>query len=221
MEHFKIMKLKSNLNNKYCAFTVLLILVGMLFPVSAFGELTANEIVKKSARLITGSSGFKSQFSIQSGSNKIEGMIVGSGDKFHITTPVSQSWFNGKNMWTYNSRSKETILTTPTLQEIMETNPLRLLRTNSNDYKAIFAKTQIKGKHVIVLVPRKKGTGIKRVDIVLSAAGCLPESIKVIPENGPVSTVKVNKIQTGIKIPASEFEYPKAKFANVEIVDLR
>lgn len=205
----------------FCRISFLLMLIAMLSPFSAYGELTATEIVKKSARLITGSTGFKSQFSLQSGNNKMEGMIVGSGDKFHITTPVSQTWFNGKNMWTYNSRSKETILTIPTPQEIAETNPLRLLRTNSTDYKAIFAKTQIKGKHVIVLVPRKSGTGIKRVDIVLSAAGCLPESIKVTPDNGPVSTVKINKIQTGLKISASEFEYPKSKFANIEVVDLR
>lgn len=187
----------------------------------AHAALTASEVVSKGASAISAASGLKCTFSISSSGQSMSGSLIAKGDNFMLRTPMATSWFDGHTLWTYNPRIQETTVSVPTEHEIREANPLRYLKSHKRNYSAIFARTQPKGKYAVVLVPKVRNTGIKRIDITLGGASCLPEIIKVTPDSGSPSVVTVKGIQTNVPVAVSEFRYPASDYPQAEIIDLR
>ncbi len=69
-------------------------------------------------------------------------------------------------------------------------------------------------------------TSSKETTVVTPTANEISESIKpekfvVIPRAGTAATVRIKSLDYSKSISASEFEYPKAKYPRVQIIDLR
>lgn len=194
----------------------------MAFAVS-FGasSQTADAMLKKAAAAINGAGGVTASFTLDYGQQKIKGTMKASGKKFALQTPATSTWYDGKSMWTYNSKNNETTLMTPTAQEVADANPLSIVNTYSVSFTAAFAKTQTKGSKTIVLTPKSKQLGYKSVHVTIPDGSSYPSKLVIIPSSGQKVTVSISQITTGQKLPESTFTYPRSKYPKAEIVDLR
>jgi outer membrane lipoprotein carrier protein lolA len=182
---------------------------------------TASEIMNKAARKAKSAQTISGTFSVTTSGKTFNGSLKASGSKFSFLTPMASSWYNGKNMWTYNASSKETTLVTPTASEIAESNPFEYLRTYSANYNATFSNKKIAGKYVIVLLPKSKRNTIKSVEVSLNGKTLKPERFVITPRSGASTTINVKSLEYSGAVKASEFEYPKSKYPGVQIIDLR
>lgn len=196
----------------------ILILLLCAFSLQARSE-NAAEVLSKAATKINSAKGLSCAFTLTSGTNSTKGTLKSSGSKYVIKTGVSSVWYNGKTMATYNPRTKEMTLMTPTSAELAESNPLCYLRGYEKEYTASFAKTAIKGKKVIELTAKRRTAAAKKVIITLSGTSGLPEKFTITGNDGSMTTAVISGLKYAASIPASEFNYPKMK--GVEIVDLR
>ncbi len=182
---------------------------------------TADGMLKKAAAAINGAGGLTASFSLDYGPQKMTGTLKASGKKFALQTSSSSTWYDGKNMWTYNANNSETTLMIPTAQEVGEANPLSIVNSYSTSFTAAFAKTQAKGCKTIVLTPKSKKSGYKSVHVTIPDGSSFPSKLVVIPTSGQKVTVSVSQVKTGVKLPESTFVYPKSKYPKAEIIDLR
>lgn len=182
---------------------------------------TATEIMDKAAGKAKSAKGISGTFSVTTSGKTFNGSIKASGSKFSFLTPMASSWYNGKNMWTYNASSKETTLVSPTASEIAESNPFEYLRTYSANYNAAFSNKKVAGKYIIMLIPKSKRNTIKSVEVTLNGKTLTPEKFVITPRSGASSTINVKTLEYSGAIKALEFEYPKNKYPGVQIIDLR
>ncbi len=182
---------------------------------------TAMEIMNRAAETVKNARGISGTFSVTTSGRSFNGSLKASGSKFRFSTPAASSWYNGKNMWTYNASSRETTVVSPTASEISESNPLEYIKTYSAGYNATFSNKKIAGKYVITLLPKSKRNTIKSVEVTLNGKTLKPERFVVTPKSGAVTTVNVKSLDYTGTINASEFEYPKNKYPKVQIIDLR
>ena len=85
----------------------------------------------------------------------------------------------------------------------------------------MFSKTRIKGKYVVDLTPKSRKSTVRKVTLTINASTFIPEKISVTGTSGQTADVTVGAVRRNVKIAASEFEYPAAKYRGVELVDLR
>ncbi len=199
---------------------ILVLLIGLasVFSVSA---QTADAVLKKAAAAVNGANGLTASFTIDSGDHKLNGTLKSSGKMFALQTSATSTWYDGKSMWTYNPKTSETTLMTPTAAEVAESNPLSLVNSYSSSFTAAFAKTQSKGSKTIVLTPKSKKSGYKSVHVTIADGSSIPSKLVVIPSSGQKLTVSISQVKLNQKLPSSTFTYPKSKYPKVEIVDLR
>lgn len=204
-------------NLKIC----ILLLLSFIMGCGSLSAQTADAVLKKTAAAIKGADGLSASFTLTSGSQKISGSMKSASGKFSLVTSTISTWYDGKTMWTYNSKTNETTVMTPTQAELAEANPLYLVNSYSGNFTASFAKTQPKGAKAIVLTPKSKKLGYKSVHITISDATNLPSQVVVVPLSGQKITITVAQVKTRQKLQASAFTYPKSKYPGAEIVDLR
>ena len=193
--------------------------VGITLSMSA--AETADGMLKKAAAAINGAGGLTASFTLDYGQQKMTGTLKASGRKFALQTSTASTWYDGKNMWTYNAGSNETTLMVPTPQEVAEANPLSIVNSYASTFTAAFAKSQAKGSKTIVLTPKSKKSGYKSVHVTIPARASFPSKLVVIPSSGQKITVSISQVKTGQKLAESSFIYPETKYPKAEIVDLR
>lgn len=208
------------MRKKLTAFSLLALLsIIFLFPASA--APTAQQVLAKTAAVMNKSGSLVCSFSVNTGGNTITGTLKNSGKRFAVVTSSASSWYNGKNLWTYNPSSGETTLVTPTQAELAEVNPLLYVNSYSSNFTASLSKTAKAGSYDVVLTPKKRNSGIKSVIISINASDWHPTRVVVRPTSGKAVTLTVKNLRLGAKISPSEFEYPKKKYPKAEVIDLR
>lgn len=205
------MKLKTKL---------IMLLVAMLaITPSLHAAETAGQLMTRVANAFRNAKSVSATFSISGASGSMSGTFASAGGKFAVVTNASSTWYNGVKMWTYNPRTAETTLVKPSTAEVAESNPFAIIGSMASSFKAAYAKSQPAGTKVLVLLPAKSGSKIKKIILTLDARRGVPKKV-VITDGSGTTTVNVSKYEVGVKIPASTFEYPKAKYPKAKIVDL-
>lgn len=181
--------------------------------------LSATEILNKSKIKITSASSITADFTMKIGGQAIKGKLLSKGQKFAIISNGSSNWYNGKDLYTYNPKMKETTVFNPTAAELVEVNPLLYINSASS-YDIKESKNKTAGVETVILVPKKSG-GVKSVTLGIDSKTFLPKTIKIVPASGSVIELQISNIKLDGKIDNSKFEYPKSSYPNVKINDMR
>ena len=180
----------------------------------------AGSILSKTIGMISNAKGVEAGFTIYNSGYSGKGEIKCMGDKFNVRLPDVEVWYNGKDLYTYNERTSETTVVTPTAEELSESNPLAYVTGAAKNYNVSFSTVKKAGKNVLELLPKGKGD-VKRITITLRKSDNVPEKIVVEPTNGNPVTADIHTFRTGVNLSAKDFEYPKSKYPKAELIDLR
>ena len=200
--------------------SISLIILGCA-AMAAQSNLTPVQILEKAVAPITAAKGVDAQFQVSNSGYTGKGQIKTSGNKFTVQLPDAMVWYNGCDLYTYNERTGETTIVTPTADELVESNPLNYVSGASKQYNVAFSTVKKTGKYVLELTPKTKGGYVKRVTLTVDKTSFKPEKIVVEPSSGAPLAADISSFKTGVTVPAADFEYPKAKYPKAEIVDLR
>lgn len=197
-------------------------LLTLIFSTASLsGAETADQILKKASAAINNANGLSASFNIDYGTQRLTGTLKTSGKMFVLQTSSSSTWYDGKNMWTFNAKNNETTLINPTAQEVAEANPLLLVNSYSMQFVASFAKNQTKGNKTILLTAKSKSIGYKSVLVTIPDGSNYPSMLVVVPSSGQTVKINISNVRTSQKFSNSTFVYPKSKYPKAEIVDLR
>lgn len=199
---------------------ILSVVITFLASIDAKASLTAEEVIKKAASVINDSKSITVDFSLSSNGQSTKGVVKSMGKKFAMTLPEVSTWYNGKDLYTYNPRIKETTVVVPTAQELLESNPLLYVKGGAGGYIYSFSTEKQNGKYIVDLKPRSKKSTFEKLTITIDSKTFKTEKIVVKMSNNQ-TVINVTSFRIGEKLPDSDFEYPKAKYPKVEIVDLR
>ncbi len=200
---------------KYYITAVLLIFALQAKP------LTVNEVLAKTAAKVNSARTISCSFSISGAPGNSRGSILSSGNKFYITSALGELWYNGKDLWTYNSSAKETTLNIPTQSELMEINPMLYLNSYGNLFISTLSKRKVSGMYVILMRPKTRKLWISELEVEINAKTFDPAAFVIKGRDGKISRLTILSLRYGLRINPSTFVYPSSKFKNVEIVDLR
>lgn len=178
---------------------------------------SADQILDNTARMLN-NGGIRASFTI-SGSVNMNGNIQLKGNKFILSTPRTDTWYDGRTEWSYLKANKEVNVSTPTAKQIQNLNPY----TYINGYRSAFL-ARMAGKqgcnYNINLVPRSTRYGVKNVQLIISR-NYQPRKIIVTQSNGKRQTITVKSFSSGQKYPDSMFTFNKKRYPKAEIIDLR
>ncbi|MCM1152891.1 MAG: outer-membrane lipoprotein carrier protein LolA [Muribaculum sp.] len=205
--------------------TVMRLAFALLFILTSHWNSEANAADTASAFLgrvstTLGKSGSLQASFTYAGAMKGSGTITSQGKKFSVVTTSGGSWYNGKDLWSYNPGTSEVTVVNPSSAELQETNPMMYINAGSQ-FNIAFASSSPAGTKTLNLTPKSKKLGVKSVILVVNAKTMHPVKITVNPSSGKAFIINVSKIVLGKKYGASAFNFPKSKYPRAQIVDLR
>ena len=118
------------------------------------------------------------------------GELAMRGKQFTLSMFAIEAAYDGNTLYMYSDDTEELMLSTPTEEELQQTNPFlyakALLPVCQHTEKAMGDKTQI------TLTPNDQSAGITKFVLRVTTATLLPTSIEIHEEDGKRTTLRLN-----------------------------
>ena len=136
------------------------------------------------------------------------GTLAMRDQKFALEFFGIEAAYDGQTLYMYNEDAEELTLSTPTQEELIQTNPFlyakALLPLCEYAEKAVGDKTQI------TLTPRDQSLGIHKFVLRLVTATLLPLSAEIHEADSKLTTLKLNHPEYKNECPKFSIEKPEA-----------
>ncbi len=183
--------------------------------------LTPAELLQKCGTKLKSASSIRCDFTMAASGKSLTGNIQSKGSKFAVNVSGAATWYDGKTMWSYSKASGETTVWYPGKAELAEANPLLYLSsTSEKEFNVSEQSANKAGLRTLILTPKKRNMGIKRVVVQINTSTLLPTSIKIESPSGNIG-IAIRSLKLNISIPDNVFKYDSKKYKNVQVTDLR
>lgn len=182
------------------------------------GNLTARQVLDKTAAVLTSKSGAQAEFVIKNtimGTSK--GEISVKNNKFMAKIPAGMVWYDGKTQWTYLRNNEEVNVTTPNAEQQQLINPYTFIYLYKKGYTYTMAENS--DTYSVTLKGQDKSKGIGEMVIVINKKTFVPSLIRM--RQGKTWTTITVKNFKRTKLNDSIFRFNSKDFPQAEIIDLR
>ena len=136
------------------------------------------------------------------------GTLAMRDQKFALEFIGIEAAYDGQTLYMYSEDTEELTLSTPTEEELIQTNPFlyarALLPLCEYAEKAVGDKTQI------TLTPRDQSLGINKFVLHLVTTTLLPVAAEIHESDGKVTTLRLNNPEYKNECPKFSIEKPEA-----------
>lgn len=150
----------------------------------------------------------------------VPGNLTMSGDKFRFTTDEMTMYYDGTTQWTLDTGAGEVSITTPTAEELIETNPLAFMRNYSSRYNVRIVSSS-SDKYIVRMTSKTKSTYVRTADVTINASTMMPVSVSAALSTGQNLKINISSTSQGKTLPAATFRFDKKRHPNIEVIDLR
>ena len=136
------------------------------------------------------------------------GTLAMRDEKFALEFIGIEAAYDGQTLYMYSEDTEELTLSTPTEEELVQTNPFlyarALLPLCEYAEKAVGDKTQI------TMTPRDQSLGINKFVLRLVTTTLLPVAAEIHESDGKVTTLRLNNPEYKNECPKFSIEKPEA-----------
>lgn len=187
---------------------------------SAAKALSAAAILADLRAKMNSSPAVEAVFTINGGEGPVQGSVLLSGARYHMTTPQMSVWYDGQTQWTLLQNASEVNISEPSADELMSSNPFAILNAHASYYTAR-RLSDSNGRLRVELTPRDKNTGIRSFVIYVNSTTHWPAVLIVRFEDNRSIEVTIDNISATRKPAPSAFTFDSKKYPTIELIDLR
>lgn len=215
---------------KRIALLLIILFSQSLISSTSAGTKDANtrKLLDTTASHIQNAGGISLQFTATSLSGKVvQGTTTGQmdimGKRFYMSTPDMQTWFDGRQQWSMQTDDDEVNLTEPTGTELQAVNPYAFLSIYKRGFNYKMKKDTLSNGKQGYKVWLNADNARQEIREMFLEIDNQYNPVRVSIRQGKKQWVRlvVNSFKTGQKFADSHFTFPKAKYPQAEIIDLR
>ncbi len=178
----------------------------------------------KTYKTIYAEFGFELKNSQEGVDDKRGGKVWVKGDKYKVDMGNVQTYFDGKNIWTYIKESNEVNITSPDEDDDEAINPAKIFDIYKDGYKVRFIQDRFEDTrplYVIDLYPTDKSKSFSRIRLKIDKSKNEIYEFDKFDKDGNIYIIKLFRLYKNKPMSDSMFIFDKKKHPGVEVIDLR
>lgn len=183
--------------------------------------LTAEQVLDKTVNTLDKAGAVEMSMTIRNGAESVHADLQIVKDRFRYSAGTIDVLYDGVTQWTIDNDAKEVSLTSPTSDELAETNPLAFVRSYRTKYKVSMV-SESGGTYTVRMDALKKSSYVRSAQVVISSTTWLPTHVTASLASGQTLTISILSADVQKTANASgSFTFDKKNFPGYEIFDLR
>lgn len=215
-------------HNNMKKITALLMSLAMAHGIAlAQAKLSPKEILDRTANRMQAQGGISAKFTTTTfigttPNETISGTLEMLGNKYVMSTPAIQTWFNGKEQWTLMPDNKEVNLVTPTDEELQVASPTAFLTLYKQGFNISSNNNMLRGRKIwdITLRPKKRSQEPSRIVVSIDQENFAPLCLRIRNE-GNWTRISITDLNFNAGLSDASFQFPAQKYPDYEVIDMR
>jgi len=197
-----------------------------VFMLNAQSNANAEQLMDGWIQIVQ-SRGISAKFTIKSFEGKnlisqeISGDIVMKGNQLYFDTEELSFWFNGTTQWVYFKETREVNITTPTADELVQTNPMMAISGYSSKFTLQLINQVDVHHYTIKMTPKNKQENFERLIVKFHKKDNMLQSVKLQDETPTIHEFIVTNYRQDASIHGKMFIFDASKFEGAILNDLR
>lgn len=153
---------------------------------------------------------------------RTEGKMLLQGMKYQLETPEMTTWYDGTTQWTLVPDSKEVNVTNPVPEDIQVIHPYSFLTYYKKGYNIQVKDSKLREQdaYEVHLTAQNEKMAAEEIYVDVRKSDYTLFCIRV-RQGKDWNRVSLETIQGGLKFSDTDFTFPKEKYPDYEIIDLR
>ncbi len=156
---------------------------------------------------------------------EFSGSILMKGEKYRLSAMGSETFFDGKTIWTYLEEISEVYISDPLENEnSILSNPSKLFTIYQDDFKFRFiAEVNHDGKKLaeIDLYPKDLSQQFSRIKLFINLELLKIDSAVLFTKDGNTYVLNIKSFESNVAVSDSDFVFNPAYRQGIEIIDMR
>lgn len=208
-------------------FHILLPLFLCTLCLPAQAEISGRKVLDNAASFIKKSGDIRVSFSATSfqgttEQESVSGTLLLQGRRFHLDTPEMITWFDGKTQWSYLPENEEVNVTTPTEKEIQSVIPYVFLDLYKKGYRITMKESSLRNTptYEVHLIAQRSDIAAQELYIDVRKSDFCPLCVRVRQDN-IWNRISIRQFEGRQKFGEADFTFPRDRYPDAEIIDLR
>lgn len=194
----------------------LLSLFALIVAAVAAGAQTADRLMADAAAKFAAAGSVDIAFTTTADNGPVAGTLSMQQRAYTLTSAPMSIWYDGNTQWVYVPSNQEISITTPTPEELLESNPFMLI----SSYRKLYKLTKGSGRTVILTPKSPSQSSLRQASITFAADGW-PSKIDAVFDSGARLQVNIGKITTGKAKALTAYRLDPKRYPAAELIDLR
>jgi len=193
---------------------------------SARSNVDAEQLVDRWMQIVQ-SRGISAKFTIKSFEGKdlisqeVSGDVVVKGNQFYFDSEELSLWFNGTTQWVYFKKTREVNISTPTADELAQTNPMMVVSGYLSRFNSRLINQADVHYHTIEMLPKNEQEKFEKLIVKFHKKDKMLQSIRLQGKTPVTYEIIIINYQKDASIHAKMFIFDASKFEGVILNDLR
>jgi hypothetical protein len=155
-----------------------------VFTLSARSNVDAEQLVDRWMQIVQ-SRGISAKFTIKSFEGKdlisqeVSGDVVVKGNQFYFDSEELSLWFNGTTQWVYFKKTREVNISTPTADELAQTNPMMVVSGYLSRFNSRLINQADVHYHTIEMLPKNEQEKFEKLIVKFHKKDKMLQSIRL------------------------------------------
>ncbi len=151
---------------------------------------------------------------------RMQASVTYSKGKYHVSFKDNEIYCDGTATWHWNKESNEVVVNKITDSEDDLMNPALILTNYKKNFKSKYIRQEQNGNAIVDLTP-KKSKSYYKIRFTINAKSGIIQSMELYNYDSSRGEYTVSKFNSSAKGGDEQFTFPKEKYPNVEIIDMR
>jgi outer membrane lipoprotein-sorting protein len=155
--------------------------------------------------------------------NSMKGTLLLRGNRYNLTFMGQNSRSDGKTVWNYNRDTREIYIENADPKSMETMNPIALIETYEQNFRAKLIREDVENGVAVMhidLIPFE-ARSFHKIRMITDKARNTIVATEIHEKGGSIFTFRVDRMQTNVSAPNSEFTFDLSKLPGVEVIDLR
>ncbi|MDR2929136.1 MAG: outer membrane lipoprotein carrier protein LolA [Cytophagaceae bacterium] len=153
-----------------------------------------------------------------------QGKIILKGNKYKAEIMNTETFYDGKTIWSYLPDANEVNVSDPSMMEDELLDPASIFTIYDKNFKYIYAgETSINGKKadIVDLFPENRDKPYSRIKVYVYKDNLQFAKLVQIGKDGNNYIIDIKKMEINVPADDSMFKFDETKHPGVEVIDMR
>ncbi|MCL2414474.1 MAG: outer membrane lipoprotein carrier protein LolA [Bacteroidales bacterium] len=151
------------------------------------------------------------------------GTILMRGDSYNLNFLEMTTISDGRTIWNFNAETNEVYISQSNPNDLETMNPLVMINTYEDHFRSILIREELENNVLVAVIDLRpfEARNFHRVRVIANLENNTLVRTEIHDRDGTNLIFRMDRMQTNVPAPNSEFRFDVSRHPGVEIVDLR